>query len=166
MMIYKNALPAYPAKAKGEDTLVVQELKNTKKIHLFEHEHLYLYIYNGANTWGPKHFGNIFNHDQAETYQDYTGTLKRLSFSMPIHAYEKFVNSTRNDLLREMYEQNALEEIKLAKRCRIQRIIRRIRNHARMARLIYPKSRMRRSIYQILQVLEILEHKMRIFLGA
>jgi glycosyltransferase involved in cell wall biosynthesis len=56
--------------------------------------------------------------------------------------------------------QQRLDEIKLSQKSRLGSITYRIRQRSQMARVIYPRSRMRRLVYQIQHLLEILRNKM------
>jgi glycosyltransferase involved in cell wall biosynthesis len=62
--------------------------------------------------------------------------------------------------------QHRLDEIKLSERSRTASLIYRIRQRSRMARVIYPRSRIRRVIYQIRHLFEMLRNKMRRLLLA
>jgi hypothetical protein len=57
--------------------------------------------------------------------------------------------------------QHRLDEIKLSERSRMASLIYRIRQRSRMARVIFPRSRIRRVLYQIYHLLGILRNRMR-----
>ena len=56
--------------------------------------------------------------------------------------------------------QGRQDEITLLERSRMRRVIYRIRQRSRMARLIYPRSQIQRVIYQVRHLIEMLRHKM------
>ncbi len=54
-------MPIYPQLDRGEDTPVVLEIirKGCRVAELTGHGYLYLYVYNGKNTWNFQHHGEI-----------------------------------------------------------------------------------------------------------
>jgi hypothetical protein len=80
--------------------------------------------------------------------------LKRLSYEGNMHLLSV---EELPPILQEL--QLRLDQVKLLERSRVRRVIHRIRQRSRLGRLIYPKSRMRRVIYQLRCLLEMLRSK-------
>jgi len=89
MMAHKRALPPYPALSMHEDKQLVDQMMLAKSVALFEHEHLYVYVYHGDNSFPRPHFVAIANASDA--YSDYRGTLAELATFAPISEYENFI---------------------------------------------------------------------------
>jgi len=54
----RDALPAYPAVARGEDTVVVDALDRAGALALLERPEVYVYVLHGGNTWPVEHFAD------------------------------------------------------------------------------------------------------------
>ena len=85
MLIWKEAMVPYPPLARGEDTVLVNELGGRYSLVAIDAPLLYCYVGDGANTWSADHF-DVLISEASELFlgEDYYRVLTELSRAMPV----------------------------------------------------------------------------------
>ena len=81
MLAFKSCVPSYPAVARGEDSIVVEEMFRTEKIGLLDCPFVYCYTIHSNNTWDETHFIGIINSCSCKF--NYREALSSFSKFMP-----------------------------------------------------------------------------------
>jgi len=58
LLCRRSTLPAYPERARGEDTPVIGALERRGQLVLLERPELYVYVLHGRNSWPRSHFSS------------------------------------------------------------------------------------------------------------
>jgi len=84
----REALPAYPALPRSEDTAMVEQLAKDHPIGLLDRPDLYCYVIHGNNTWDAPHFEVQFAMATRRfEFADYLPALAQVAQTMPVDAY-------------------------------------------------------------------------------
>jgi glycosyltransferase involved in cell wall biosynthesis len=87
LLAKKDALPAYPPLAIGEDHAMLEEAAKTRSIGLLDHPELYCYVKHSANTCPTAYFEQRFKlATKRSEFADYEPALAALSM-LPISDY-------------------------------------------------------------------------------
>ena len=67
VLVERNRMVAYPDLARGEDTVVIDALRQRDHVHLLDRPDLYVYTIHGSNTWHRGHFAQILKNSTPVT---------------------------------------------------------------------------------------------------
>jgi glycosyltransferase involved in cell wall biosynthesis len=81
MMSWKSCIPGYLHVNRGEDTAMVDQLRETNRIGLLDMPSLYCYVVHSNNTWDESHFANTIRDSSHRL--DY-GDLSQISKILPL----------------------------------------------------------------------------------
>lgn len=88
MLTRRDAVPSYPALARGEDTAVMHAMLARGRVLLLDAPWLYTYVQTGANTWTGQHFAAIWDAASfEESAEGYDAALAALGRDGPHLAY-------------------------------------------------------------------------------
>lgn len=95
ILALKRVLPPYPSLRRGEDTEMMESLKQRGRVLSLEAPDLYVYIHHGGNTFGQQHFFNIYNFSRSRWVNDaYWEKLNNLSETLPVQKYLEALPAT------------------------------------------------------------------------
>jgi glycosyltransferase involved in cell wall biosynthesis len=85
MLSWKHCIPSYPHIVRGEDTVMVAQLRKTNRIGLLDMPSLYCYVMHSNNTWDESFFAfQVRKSDRQLDYSDLVQIAKVLPFKKHI----------------------------------------------------------------------------------
>jgi glycosyltransferase involved in cell wall biosynthesis len=95
----KAGLPAYPALARGEDTVLVKQLASARAVVTIEQPTAYCYIVHGRNSFDDAHMEMLFaNAASIADRAEYDGSLVTLSATLPCADYAKWLGQNSSTI--------------------------------------------------------------------
>lgn len=86
----REAVPPYPALRRGEDTEMMEVLLQRGRVLSLEAPQLYVYIHHGGNTFGERHFFQIYNFSRQRWIGPaYHEKLAGLAQTVPVREYRE-----------------------------------------------------------------------------
>ena len=90
MILYKELMPKYKQLRRGEDTQLLNSMRNKIKIAKMDLPRSYIYIYHSKNTWNSEHFDQHWGAaSQSWSGQEARRLLSELNRRVPISDYKK-----------------------------------------------------------------------------